>query len=70
MKAKINEVNENLGKILEKIVPLSLSVLNHLIFASAAYLSQSKKEIDKNNVQAKPKISGWKIKLQEKIKIL
>ena len=70
MKAKINEVNENLGKILEKIVPLLLSDLNHLIFASAAYVSQPKKEIDKNNVQAKPKIFRWKIKLQEKIKNL
>ena len=70
MKAKINEVNENLGKILEKIVPLSLSDLNHLIFASAAYVSQPKKEIDKNNVQAKPKISRWKIRLQEEIKNL
>ena len=70
MKAKINEVNENLGKILEKIVPLSLSDLNYLIFASAAYLSQPKKEIDKNNVQAKPKISRWKTRLQEKIKNL
>ena len=70
MKAKINEVNENLGKILEKIVPLSLSDLNHLIFASAAHVNQPKKEIDKNNVEAKPKISSWKIRLQEKIKNL
>ena len=51
-------------------MPLSLSDLNHLIFASAAYVSQQKKEIDKNNVEAKPKISRWKIKLQEKIKNL
>ena len=69
-KAKKNEVNENLGKILEKIVPLSLSDLNHLIFALAAHVSQPKKEINKNNVQAKPKISSWKIRLQEKIKNL
>ena len=68
IKTKIDEVNENLGKILEQIGSQSLSGLNHLIFASAAYLSQPKKDIDKNDVQTKPKISRWKTRLQGNIK--